>query len=233
MRRVSYIGFALALAGLFAAPAWSASQTYFGFHLGITNAPPPPVVFYDEPVVHAVPGYPVYVADDCPYDMFRYGPSWYLFDAGFWYRGRSYRGPFVAVDVRYVPRPVLHVPASHWKHRYHGRRWDGARKYGSGKHRYRDRGLYGRSWDDDRGYRNRGYDSRTGRVRGRSWQGRGSRDGEWRYGPIADAQYRDYSGRERGYGYGDRGERRRGSNDDGKGRRGNHKGSRKHRDRDD
>ena len=195
MRRMAYSGSVLALALALAAPAWSSTQTYFGFHLGITNAPPPHVDFYDEPELQFISDFSVYVVDDYPYDMFRYGPSWYLCDAGYWYRSHSYRGPFRAVDVRYVPRSVLHVPASHWKHRY-GRSWDRDRAY-RGRSWDRNRGgrswdrdrTYSRSWDRDRsgrrsgdrerGYRDRSYD-RDRADRGRSWdRDRADRGRSW------------------------------------------------------
>ena len=99
------------------------SSTYFGFTLGVESAPPPPrVVFVREPEMYMEPGTSVYVVSsrgaDC--DMFRYGSSFYMYYEGYWYRSNRYSGPFVAIDVRRVPRPVLTVPEGRWRHHPHG-----------------------------------------------------------------------------------------------------------------
>ena len=93
--------------------------------LGVTigDAPPPPVVVVrEEPRVVVVPGSTVYVVNDrrIGYDSFRYGVYWYVYNDGFWYRSRSWRGPFRSCEGRYVPRAILSVPARHWKHHPHG-----------------------------------------------------------------------------------------------------------------
>ena len=89
-------------------------------HIDIGNAPPPPrIVFRSEPHVVYVPEERVYVVDD-PYaadnDYFRYGPYWYAFNDGYWYRARTWRGPFVVVRPRYVPAAIYRVPPGRWKH---------------------------------------------------------------------------------------------------------------------
>jgi hypothetical protein len=97
--------------------------TQFGFRLDISSAPPPPrVVFDDDPQLVVVEGSDVYVVSNAgsDYDMFRYGESWYLCYDGYWYRARSYAGPYAVVDVRSVPREVVSVPPGHWKHHPHG-----------------------------------------------------------------------------------------------------------------
>ena len=95
------------------------TQIYYGFQIGITNAPPPPKIVYREaPDVIIVPDTKVYVVErgdnDC--DFFRIGNYWYVTTGGFWYRAGNYRGPFKVVDVRHVPMAILAVPAKHWKH---------------------------------------------------------------------------------------------------------------------
>jgi len=117
-----------------------AARTYFGFQIGVSNAPPPPRVYFeDPPQVVFVPESRVYVVDDdCDYDMFRYGRFWYVVQDGYWYRSRSYRGPFLVVDARYVPRPIYYVPAEHWRHRD----WDDEGEHHGRKH-------HGRGHDDD------------------------------------------------------------------------------------
>lgn len=102
-----------------------AARTYLGFTVGISNAPPPPVItFRTAPRMVLVPDTRVYVVDDprydVGYDLFRSGGTWYVYDNGYWYRSTSYRGPYRVVDVRYVPRNVLRVPPGHWKGHPHG-----------------------------------------------------------------------------------------------------------------
>ena len=106
-----------------AGPAAAETQVYYGFQIGITNAPPPPKIVYQEaPDVVVVPDTKVYVVDrganEC--DFFRFGDHWYVMVGGFWYRGGSYGGPFKVIDVRHVPEPILVIPGKHWKHHPHG-----------------------------------------------------------------------------------------------------------------
>ncbi len=107
----------LALSVAFAVPAFARSNV--GFSIFITNAPPPPVVvFREEPRFAYIPERRVYVVeDDCDYDFFRYGTFFYVYDDGYWYRSRSYRGPFVAIRASYVPRPIFYVADNgyHWR----------------------------------------------------------------------------------------------------------------------
>jgi len=102
-------------------PAAAQARTYFGFEIGIGNAPPPPrVVFRAEPRWVMVPQSRVTIIEEDPgYDMFRYGGWYYVCNGGYWYRAHGYRGPFAVVDVRSVPRPVFDVPAERWHHRWH------------------------------------------------------------------------------------------------------------------
>jgi len=114
----------------------ASGPSYLGFRLDVRSAPPPPrVVVVDEPDLMLVEGSRVYVVVNAEsgYDMFRYGSSWYVCHDGYWYRSRTYRGPYAVIDVRSVPRAVVSVPARHWKHHPHGgppglakkqKRWD-------------------------------------------------------------------------------------------------------------
>jgi len=97
----------------------------------------------------------VYVVDDdrCGDDIFRADNLWWRMRGGYWYRAASWRGPWMAVDVRRVPERVLVVPARHWKHhpRHEGRtvivmndRHDNGRHRGHSK----GRGHHG-DHDDD------------------------------------------------------------------------------------
>jgi hypothetical protein len=106
------IGTALLLSG---APA----RAEVSIHVDISNAPPPPrVVFHRAPHVVYVPESRVYVVNerDYDYDTFHYGAYWYISNAGFWYRSRSYRGPFVVIREDRVPAAIWRVPPARWRH---------------------------------------------------------------------------------------------------------------------
>ncbi len=140
-RTLLTLAFGLVLAGSAAAE----TQVYYGFHVGISNAPPPPRIVYREaPEVVLVPGSQVYVVEDDQFDcdVFRVGPYWYAQDDGYWYRARSYRGPFTAIDVRRVPRAVFSVPARNWRHHPHGGPPGLTRRYESGNGHRRDQGHH-------------------------------------------------------------------------------------------
>jgi hypothetical protein len=99
------------------------AATEVSVQLGISSAPPPPTfVFQEEPRVVVVPRSTVYVVDDnrVDFDCFRYGVYWYIYNDGYWYRARSHRGPFRAIEVRYVPSAVVGVPPRHWKRHPNG-----------------------------------------------------------------------------------------------------------------
>ena len=110
------------LSAVIAAPVYARTNTYFGFQIGISNAPPAPQVrYWREPSMIVVPDSRVYVVRDDPgYDMFRFNGFYYVQENGYWYRARNYRGPFQVIDVRWVPRPIFNVPSSNWRHR----NWD-------------------------------------------------------------------------------------------------------------
>ena len=118
MKRLATLAFLLVGAEL---PATPGAALYYGFTIGITNAPPAPVVHAEaEPRLVRCTDAMVYVVRDddfdCNGDTFRYGQYWFVYSGNFWYRARSYRGPFVVIDVRKVPRAVLGVPRKMWKH---------------------------------------------------------------------------------------------------------------------
>src|SRR5258706_7245265 len=62
----------------------------------------------------------VYVVNDPQFrfdgDLFRYGQYWFAYCGGYWYRAREYRGPYLAMDVRKIPRAIPGVPRARWKH---------------------------------------------------------------------------------------------------------------------
>lgn len=159
--------------------------------------------FRSEPDYVVIPGTQVYYVDDYyDQDLYRYGSWWYMVDDGYWYRARSYRGPFIRIDYRSVPRQFTYVPTRYRRHwgstssyfQYRGRDYND-RYYQSRDYRYRDR--YNRDYGDryrsrdrnwnrrDRSYRthdrnwdwNRDRDQRDDRYRDRD---RGNQDRNWR-----------------------------------------------------
>lgn len=116
----------IALAILVAAPAGAETSASLRMQLNLGNAPPPPAVFFDNtPPLVVVPRTTVYVVrhdrdSDRDYDFFRYGVYWYIWNDGYWYRARSYRGPFSVIHPRYVPAAIIKVPSKHWRHHPHG-----------------------------------------------------------------------------------------------------------------
>ena len=114
-RPVSSLIVALAAIGLV-----TSARADVTVRLDLGNAPRAHIVFRSEPHVVYVPEHRVYVVDDPAIgddDCFHYGPYWYAFSGGYWYRARSWRGPFIVVHPRYVPTAVYRVPPGHWRHR--------------------------------------------------------------------------------------------------------------------
>jgi len=73
----------------------------------------PSLGFYDEPTMIRVPGTYVYYTQDADNDVYRYGNYWYMNYNGDWYRAGSFRGPWVFVSYRSVPREVYSVPTQY------------------------------------------------------------------------------------------------------------------------
>ena len=120
----------------------------------------PDLYFRDEPRVVVVPGTRVYYMSDYDYDIYRYGRYWYYNYDGGWYRSRSYRGPWIFVGYRTVPREISYVP---YRYRRHWRDFRDDTRYGS----YRNRSSRDRNYSRDGGYSRDRYDSRD-----RSWRDR-------------------------------------------------------------
>jgi len=110
--------FALLVALACAGCASGYGRSYYGFEADIAGAPAPPSIALDaEPSMVVVPGTDVYEVDSDPgYDMFRYGPTWYVSYQGYWYSAPSYRGPFTLIRARSVPRRIYDVPVERWHH---------------------------------------------------------------------------------------------------------------------
>lgn len=117
MKKPSAILIACALATMAAVPAMA--RTNVNVSLSVGQAPPPPVVVVQHaPETVWLPETHVSVVrdDDFDNDTFQCGSSWYVYRDGWWYRGRSWRGPYTYVETRYVPQSILVVPARHWRH---------------------------------------------------------------------------------------------------------------------
>jgi hypothetical protein len=111
----------LAVAMAFAMPA--GAGTSIGISVNIGDAPPPPVVVVREkPHTVYVRDANVWVVEDRRWgdDCFRVGRYWYTWHSGYWYRARSWRGPFRVIEERYVPVAIHKVPARHWRRHPHG-----------------------------------------------------------------------------------------------------------------
>lgn len=116
MRR--FIPWCFLLALVISAPAHAATSVAVGIALG--KAPPPPViVFRGEPQLIVIPTNGVsYYNGPSSYDYFRYGPYYYIYNDGYWYRARHARGPFFAIREAHVPLVFygLHDRGYRWKH---------------------------------------------------------------------------------------------------------------------
>ncbi len=123
MRRFAVCNAALVLLTMMLAPHPAHAETYFGFTMGVSNAPPAPMlVMRAEPRLEVVPNTRVYrcTEDAGDADVFRFAGTWYAYSNGFWYRAAEARGPYHVTDARNVPRAVLFVPANHWRHHPQG-----------------------------------------------------------------------------------------------------------------
>jgi hypothetical protein len=114
--------------------------------ININIAPPPFFAFPAPPEVLVIPGAYVYFVPDIDVDVFFYGGYWYRPYKEYWYRSRSYNGPWAHIDRKRMPPVILNVPPD-FRHRPPGhnripykelkRNWKGWEK--------------NRHWDKDRG----------------------------------------------------------------------------------
>lgn len=121
MRRILLFSLAALAITVTARPVPAATQ--ISIRLGDS-----PVYFPARPSFVVVPGTRVYWMENDlgDYDVYRYGNTYYVMDGGVWYRSSGFRGPFVVVGPRYVPRTIItavdyrsqgRVHARHGKHR--------------------------------------------------------------------------------------------------------------------
>lgn len=105
------------IAVAFARPA--CARVDVGINIGVPP-PPPPVVFQSPPDVVVIPRTQVfYVPSATDYDMYRYGPYWYINRDGYWYRSRAYGGPFNVVAYDRLPHAIVVVPTGYRHHPPH------------------------------------------------------------------------------------------------------------------
>jgi len=71
----------------------------------------------EEPRLVVVPGTPVYEAPALQYNYFYYNGGYYLYRGGDWFWATSYNGPWTVISIAQVPRPILRVPAEHYRER--------------------------------------------------------------------------------------------------------------------
>lgn len=143
MRRMSNwvkgVGFVLAL-GFPTSGAFARTSVSVDLHFGDPYRGPD-VVFYEQPDIVVIPGTRVYYVQDDDYDIYRCGRFWYYNYDDSWYRSRSYRGPWIYVGYRSVPRQISYVP---YRYRRHWREFRDEPRY---------RELRGRDWGRDREWR--------------------------------------------------------------------------------
>jgi hypothetical protein len=77
------------------------------------NIGPPPIVVAEPPEVVLVPGSQVYFVPQPEIDVFFYNDYWWSPRGDRWYRARAYNGPWVIVERRFVPAPVIRVPRNY------------------------------------------------------------------------------------------------------------------------
>ena len=161
--------------GALAAVTPAFARTNVGLSIQIGNAPPPPrVVYVREPRWDYIPEEQVYVVDDgdLPYDYFRYGGFVYIYNDGFWYRSRSYRGPFVSISFTSLPGDFRYVPTSYRRQPYRPGQWS----WSDNRNGYR--GSNGWQYQNRRD-RNNGDYQYVHRDQNRDWN---RNDANWRNG---------------------------------------------------
>lgn len=95
------------------------------------------LVYRSEPEIVVVPATKVYYVKNYDCNLYRYGRYWYFVERNKWYRARDYRGPFVYVQTRSVPRAVVTVPVNYRRNWNgpppHAKAWGYGKNHGHGK----------------------------------------------------------------------------------------------------
>jgi hypothetical protein len=106
---IAVVAASLLCAGPAGATSFSIGMRTDNVHLGIRIGEAPRLV--------VVPGTPVYEAPGLPYNYFYYHGGYYLYRGGTWLWAASYNGPWTVIALEQVPRPILRVPAEHYRER--------------------------------------------------------------------------------------------------------------------
>ena len=126
------------------------------------NLGPPPIVVAEPPEVVLVPGSQVYFVPQPEIDVFFYNGYWWSPRGDRWYRASAYNGPWVIVERRLIPAPVIRVPRN-YRVRYER---EHRIPYGQWKKEFRHREKEERrEWKEERMEERR--EPREGRGRGR------------------------------------------------------------------
>jgi hypothetical protein len=154
MKRIMTVLLGLALAVVLAGAATPAQAgTSVSVNLRVGDPyPGGQLVFAHNPDIEMIPESRVYYIRDSDYDVFRYGRFWYLCDDGVWFRGRTYRGPFLHVSFSTVPRSVVLVPETYRRH------WRENPGRGHAYGHYRNQRSDDVVVEKERGHRGRGHD---------------------------------------------------------------------------
>jgi hypothetical protein len=139
------IGAMLAMAGCIVVPVRSGAVNHRpdrrdSDHKTVVVAGPP-VLFIssDDPDLIVIPGTYVYVIDESDDDVYFYGGVWWRFWSRSWYRSDSFRGKWVEVEVRHVPRQVTHLPSG-WKNK----------RRNAPRAKWRDTRDHWKKWENDK-----------------------------------------------------------------------------------
>lgn len=82
----------------------------------ITVPAPPSIVLPAPPALVLVPGHPtVRYAPSIDVDLFFFDARWYYWHGGYWYTGKSWKGPWKHVVVEKLPPGIGKVPAKYYK----------------------------------------------------------------------------------------------------------------------
>lgn len=149
-RKTYFLAFAAVIFLIVAAPAKPGGAAV---SINVQIGAPPPVTFPAPPEVVVIPGTYIYYAPGISFDLFFYRGYWWRPWHGRWYRSQYYRGPWVYMAPRWVPRPIIGLsPGWHsrppmlrrvpyWQLRRNWRRWERDR-YWERDRRWHERGGY-------------------------------------------------------------------------------------------
>jgi hypothetical protein len=128
-------------------------------NIGIGAAPPAYVVPAPPPVV-PIPGTYVYYAPGLAVDILFYHGNWYRPYGGYWYRSRSYNGPWAYLTPTRVPQVLVMLPPDY-------RSVPRGYRHISYEDLYRNWGRWEREryWDRHEAWRDESRDHRNERAR--------------------------------------------------------------------